>query len=287
MEREHGSLVRGMHEARKARLKAAKAAASNGGGGGAGKEASAFVSLKDGVGALPDALVARLREQGAVLRSAAAVDAIEREAGRWTVHVAGGERLEADGVVMAVPGHDAARLLGSLDDGVAGALTGIAYGSTATVFLGYRRADVSHPLDGVGFVVPRASGRPILAGTWVSSKWDGRAPEGHVLLRAFFGGEWGKGVLAESDEGLVAIARAQLGSLMGLDAEPAMTKVFRFARGSAQMKVGHMAMMRGMRETLARVAPGLLVAGGGYDGVGIPDCVRQGNEAGRAMVDGP
>ena len=65
-----------------------------------------------------------------------------------------------------------------------------------------------------------------------------------------------------------------------------MTKVFRFARGSAQMKVGHLAMMRGVRETLARVAPGLRIAGGGYDGVGIPDCVRQGNEAGRAMVDG-
>lgn len=285
MEREHGSLVRGMQAARKARLKAAKAVASNGSGS-ATKEASAFVSLRDGVGALPEALVARLREDGALLRAGATVDAIEREAGRWLVHVAGGERLEADGVVMAVPGHDAARLLGSIDDGVAGALTGIAFGSTATVFLGYRRADVAHPLDGVGFVVPRASGRPILAGTWVSSKWDGRAPEGHVLLRAFFGGEWGKGVLAESDEGLVTIARAQLGSLMGLDAEPTMTRVFRFSRGSAQMKVGHMAMLRGVRETLTRVAPGLLVAGGGYDGVGIPDCIRQGNEVGRAMVDG-
>ncbi len=153
------------------------------------------------------------------------------------------------------------------------------------MFLGYERAEVAHPLDGVGFVVPRAAGRPILAGTWVSSKWDDRAPEGRVLLRVFFGGEWGSGVLAESDEGLVKIARTQLGSLMGLDAEPVMTRVFRFARGSAQMKVGHMAMMRGVKETLARVAPGLLIAGGGYDGVGIPDCVRQGNEAGRAVVD--
>ncbi len=280
MEREHGSLVRGMRAARKARLQAARSS-----GGDAGKEPSAFVSLRDGVGALPDALVARLRQEGAVLRSSTAVAAVEREAGRWIVHVGGGgERLEADGVVMAVPCHDAARLLGSVDDGVAGALNGIAFGSTATVFLGYRRVDVAHPLDGVGFLVPRAAGRPILAGTWVSSKWDRRAPEGHVLLRTFFGGEWGKGVLAESDEGLVAIARAQLASLMGLDAEPAMTRVFRFARGSAQMKVGHMTRLRGVRETLARVAPGLLVAGGGYDGVGIPDCVRQGNEVGRAMV---
>jgi protoporphyrinogen/coproporphyrinogen III oxidase len=287
MEREHGSLVRGMQAARKARLKAAKAAVSN--GAGAAKEGSAFVSLRDGVGALPDAIVARLQQDGAVLRCGTIVDAVVSEGGRWVAHLDGGDRLEADAVLLAVPGHEARRLLGELDEGLSRSLSSITFGSTATVFLGYRRADVAHPLDGVGFVVPRASGRPILAGTWVSSKWDGRAPGGQVLLRTFFGGEPGKpggGVLAESDEGLVTIARAQLRELMGLDAEPTMTRVFRFARGSAQMKVGHMAMLRGVRETLARVAPGLLVAGGGYDGVGIPDCVRQGTEAGRAMVDG-
>jgi oxygen-dependent protoporphyrinogen oxidase len=219
------------------------------------------------------------------MRSSTAVEAIEREGARWIVHVGQGERIDADALLLAVPAHDAMRLLGGVDDGITTALSSVAYGSTATVFLGYRRADVAHPLDGVGFVVPRGAGRPILAGTWVSSKWPGRAPEGHVLLRAFFGGEWGRGVLAESDEGLVAIARAQLGSLMGLDAEPTMTRVFRFDHGSAQMRVGHVAVMRGMRETLARVTQGLLLAGGGYDGVGIPDCVRQGTEAGRAMVE--
>lgn len=286
MEREHGSLVRGMQAARKARLAAAKAAPAASKGNGAAREASAFVSLRGGVGALSEALVARLQKDGAALRPGTVALAVERQGSRWLVHLEGGERLDADAVLLAVPGHDAARLLGGLDDGLTEALASITYGSTATVFLGYRRADVAHPLDGVGFVVPRAAGRPILAGTWVSSKWDHRAPEGHVLLRAFFGGEWGKGVLAESDDGLVAIARTQLGALMGLDAQPVMTRVFRFARGSAQMKVGHLSMMRGVRETLARAAPGLLVAGGGYDGVGIPDCVRQGSEAGRAMVDG-
>jgi oxygen-dependent protoporphyrinogen oxidase len=233
------------------------------------------------VGALSDALVSRLRERGVTLRSAVTAESIARDGGMWTVQLAGGERLQADGVVLAVPGHDAARLLGGLDDAVTRSLTSITYGATATVFLGYRRADVKHPLDGVGFVVPRAAGRPILAGTWVSSKWDGRAPEGHVLMRAFFGDAR---LLVETDEGLVKIARDEHRMLMGLDAEPVMARVFRFAKGSAQMKVGHLPMMRGVRETLARVAPGLLVAGGGYDGVGIPDCVRQGTEAGRALA---
>jgi oxygen-dependent protoporphyrinogen oxidase len=202
------------------------------------------------------------------------------------VRVKGAEPLEADAIIVAVPGHEAARLLDHVDEGVARTLAGITYGTTATVFLGYERREVSHPLDGVGFVVPRTAGRPILAGTWVSSKWDHRAPEGRVLLRVFFGEASAPGLLDRPDEDLVGIARTQLRELMGVEAQPVMTRVFRFARGSAQMKVGHIPMMRAVRETLAKTAPGLLVAGGGYDGVGIPDCVRQGQEAGRAAVDG-
>ena len=279
MEREHGSLVRGMLAMRKARAKASGAA-------GGAREGSAFTSLKGGVGDLSTALVEKLRSEDATLRACVAVEAVAREKGAWAVYVEGGERVEADTVLLAVPGPVAARLVSTVDDEVARTLSSISYGSTATVFLGYRRADVAHPLDGVGFVVPRAAGRPILASTWVSSKWDDRAPEGHVLIRAFFGGAWGEGVLAEGDEGLIKTARGELKTLMGLAAEPVLARVFRFERASAQMKVGHLAMMRGLKETMAKVAPGLLIAGGGYDGVGIPDCIRQGTEAGRAMVDG-
>ena len=71
---------------------------------------------------------------------------------------------------------------------------------------------------------------------------------------------------------------------MGIDAEPRLARVFRFARSSAQMRVGHLAAMRSIHARLAEVAPGLLVAGGGYDGVGIPDCIRQGEDAGKALA---
>jgi oxygen-dependent protoporphyrinogen oxidase len=200
------------------------------------------------------------------------------------VSVAGGAVVEADRVLLAVPGHVASGLAGALDAEAARALSSLSYGSTATVFLGYRRADLAHPLDGVGFVVPRAAGRPILASTWVSSKWEGRAPSGHVLLRAFFGGAWGEGVLAGRDDELVRLARTELRTLMSIDAEPRMTRVFRFDRASAQMRVGHLAKMRSLHERLGTAAPGLRVAGGGYDGVGIPDCIRQGQDAARALV---
>lgn len=285
MEREHGSLVQGMRAARaqrEASARVANGAASTPHGGG-----SAFVSLSGGVGELVRALVERLRADGAVLREKTTADSVTRAAdGRWSVALAGGESLSADAVLLAVPGHVAARLAGTFDDGVARALATIRYGSTATAFLGYRRADVTHPLDGVGFLVPRAAGRPILASTWVSSKWADRAPEGHVLLRVFFGGTWGERVLAGSDDDLVGVARGELRALMGVDAEPVMTKVFRFDRASAQMQVGHLAAMRSIHARLASVAPGVLVAGGGYDGVGIPDCIRQGQDAGRTLAGG-
>ena len=132
--------------------------------------------------------------------------------------------------------------------------------------------------------MPRPANRPILASTWVSSKWDGRAPEDQVLVRAFFGGPAGADVLARTDDELVSLARAELRALMDIDAEPTLARVYRFDRASAQMRVGHVARMRALRERLERVAPALRVAGGGYDGVGIPDCIRQGQEAIAALL---
>jgi oxygen-dependent protoporphyrinogen oxidase len=277
MERQYGSLVRGMRAARRARE-------SERVGGRGGPEPSAFVSLAGGVGGLVDALAERLRASGAVLRANAVVRALARTGPTWSVEIEGGPPIVADAVLLAVPSHAAGRIAGPLDEGLARALARLHSASTATVFFGYRRADVAHPLDGSGFLVPRAMGRPILAGTWVSSKWRGRAPEGHVLLRAFIGGPAADEALRGRDAELEALARQELFSLMGLSAEPVFSRVFRFERGSAQMRVGHADTLRDVRDRLAACAPGVRIAGGGYDGIGIPDCIRQGQEHGGAMA---
>lgn len=274
MERKHGSLVRGMRAAARARRDAQTRAGTSG---------SAFVSLRGGTGELVDALVSSLGAAPVALRTGVAVRAVERVAAGWSLALDDGSRLDADAVVLAVPAPEASRLVRHLDPALAPALDAVAYGATATVFVGYRRAEVHHPLDGVGFVVPRSAGRRILAATWVSSKWEARAPDDHVLLRAFLSGDEAR---APSDATLVDVARAELRSLMALDADPVLARVFRFASGSAQMKVGHLARMRAAHEALARVAPGLRLAAGGLDGVGIPDCVRQGQEAARALLTG-
>jgi oxygen-dependent protoporphyrinogen oxidase len=276
MEQTRGSLVLGMLAARRERARREQ-------GG------SAFVSLRGGVGELVSALVEALRSRGVLLRPDSPVTALTRVEGGagWTLDGAGGERISADAVLLAIPAGAAARVLPPAADGdLRAGLASIVYGSTASVFLGFARKDVAHPLDGVGFVVPRAMGRPILAGTWVSSKWSDRAPEGSVLLRVFVGGPRGEELAAGGDDTLERVARSELLSLMGLDAEPTLVRVFRFPRASAQMRVGHLARMRSVHQRLALAAPGVRIAGGGYDGVGIPDCIRQGQEAGRALVEG-
>jgi oxygen-dependent protoporphyrinogen oxidase len=276
MEQDHGSLVRGMRAARRARERAR----------GDGPEPSGFVSLAGGVGGLVGALVERLQAEGATLRLRTGVRALMRTGSGWSIAIDGGDPIAADAVLLAIPAYAAAPLAETLDPALAEKLGGLQSGTTATVFFGYRRADVEHPLDASGFLVPRAMGRPILAGTWVSSKWDGRAPDGHVLLRAFIGGPAATQELGGDDAGLVAVARRELGALMGVRAEPLFARVFRFDRASAQMRVGHAQTLREVRDRFAAVAPGVRIAGGGYDGIGIPDCIRQGQDHGRAMVDG-
>jgi protoporphyrinogen/coproporphyrinogen III oxidase len=274
MERDHGSLVRGMWAARRKRSAT----------GPEGSKASAFVSLVGGTGALVDALHDRILANGVTLRLNAPVRGIERAQGGYRVVSAEGEAMVADAVLFAAPAHAVAGMVGGLDGDLAGRIASLTYGSTVTAFLAYRKSDIDHPLDGVGFVVPRSLGRPILASTWVSSKWDHRAPEGHALVRVFFGGAAGEEVLTRDDASLAELARRELGALMGLGAEPLWSRVFRFRRASVQMRVGHLAMMRDLRERLSAVAPGVLLAGGGYGVVGIPDCIREGQEAGRVMV---
>src|SRR5204863_10157339 len=113
---------------------------------------------------------------------------VERAGARWSVTSFSGDRLEADHVILAAEAHVSARLLRYVDPALATLLGEIPYAGAATVSLGFRRADVRHPLDAFGFVVPRSEGKAILAATFSSVKYAGRAPSGHVLIRCFLGG---------------------------------------------------------------------------------------------------
>jgi protoporphyrinogen/coproporphyrinogen III oxidase len=166
----------------------------------------------------------------------------------------------------------AASLLRAFDTALAAFCDAVPYASTATVVFGYRREQVAHPMQGSGFVVPRVERSALLAGTWVTSKWPGRAPEGHVLLRGFLGGGRDPQRLEDSDDELISTARAELSDLLGITGEPIITRVFRFTRQSPQYEVGHLQRVAAIDDHLASL-PGVFVTGSGFRAIGIPDCV--------------
>ena len=250
--------------------------------GTSGARWSLFVTLARGMDELVQALAARL-PPGAV-RLKERVTGVARESGRWRIATASGGAHEADALVLAPEAHQAARMLRYVDPALTHLLEGIPHASSATVSLAYRRADVRHPLDGFGFVVPHAERRPIIACTFSSVKYAGRAPDGHVLLRVFLGGALNEGVLQGDDATLVRTAREQIGPLLGITAEPELARVARHARAMPQYHVGHAARAAAIEQAVSR-HPGLRLVGGAYRGVGIADCVRSGEEAAERLLE--
>ncbi len=269
-EQEYGSLVTAMRALKEKRR--AQAAAGEG-------EPTNFLSLKRGVGDLIVNVAHKLRDAEVFTsRTARRIDRLPEgdPRGRWVVETSGGS-LHADDVVLAVSGRVAAPLLKDVDADLSAMCGDIVYASAATVFLAFRKFDVRHPLDAFGFLVPRAENRPILACTFVSSKWDHRAPAGQILLRLIVGGPGNEQLCERDDAELVRIARTQVLDLLGIDRAPMFSKVFRFLHSSPQPYVGHLPRMRGLLDR-ASMHPGLHIGGNGYIGTGIPDAVRQGEE---------
>ena len=143
---------------------------------------------------------------------------------------------------------------------------------------------MGHDLRGFGFVVPRAEGRPVMATTWSSSKFPGRAPAGHVLLRSFLGRAGLEAAAQLDDDEMTRVVRAELREVMGITAEPEFVEIFRWPRGMPQYQVGPRAARREDRGRRGRV-PGVELAGGAYHGIGIGDCLREGAAAAERALE--
>ena len=240
----------------------------------------AFVSLPGGTGELVDTLSKALAS-GTVVTDARATSL--QRTGAYSVDSTGG-RVQARSVVLAVPAYVTGSLMRPIDSTLADLCDAIPYASTATVAFGYRRDQVAHPLRGTGFVVPRTEGMALLAGTWVSSKWPGRAPEGHVLLRGFLGGGRDPHRLEASDRELVEIAQSELNDLLGISGSPLFSRLYRWTRQSPQYEVGHLLRITNIERRLAAM-PGLFVTGSGFKAIGIPDCISDGRASAARAAD--
>jgi protoporphyrinogen/coproporphyrinogen III oxidase len=264
MEAKHGSLGRAMLAARKKMASASKAPAR-----------PLFTSLKDGMQQLVDAVVSRL--PASTLHVESLVQGIQRQDSGWVVS-AGYASDHFDAVIVAIPAPAAADLLGMVSGDLTSELRGIKYTSSVTVNLGYDRSVRSSLPPGFGFLVPRSEGKRMLAATFVHNKFPHRAPEDRALLRCFIGGARNEQALQSSDEEVVGIVREELGQIIKLSADPLFTRVYRWKGAMAQYGVGHLERLQRI-ENLQRQLSGLALAGNGYRGIGVPDCVRSGTEA--------
>ena len=283
MERRHGSLIRGLRAAAKGRNSTTR--------GTSGARWSLFVSFRNGMGALVEALAAQL--EGAIRRGAEVVEITRHASGngdtpgnthraRWKLGLADGSGCDADAIICCAPAYAAAPLLWPHNPTLAAMLGEIGYASAATVNMIFRASDFPNPLDGFGFVAPIIERRKIIAGSFSSMKFAGRAPDGMVLARVFIGGALQNAMMALDDAAMAAAAREEFAALLGVTATPTMVRVRRWPDAMPQYAVGHLDRAGAIEREAAQL-DGLVLAGAYLRGVGIPDCVRSGEAAAEAI----
>ncbi len=277
MERTHGSLGRAMLAARKKIVRPA------------GKlSPPLFTSLKNGMQQLVGTIVPHLNP--ASLTTNTQVQSIQPEAIGWAVRVQpdpqspGVRTTHFDAVILALPAHATAQILSVCASELSAELAVMGYSSSITVGLGYDRNVRQSLPPGFGFLVPRSEGKKLLAATFVHNKFPHRAPDDRALLRCFFAGSNAENIWQLSDEAIVAIVRSELQQILGVSAEPLFARVYKWKSAMAQYGVGHLDRLDRI-EHLRQQLPGLALAGNGYRGIGIPDCVRSGQTAAKQLLN--
>jgi protoporphyrinogen/coproporphyrinogen III oxidase len=267
IEREHGSLVRGMLAQRRAR---------KAGTGAPPPKYPPFVSFETGMADLVDGLLANLERVD--VRTGCAVERLSAVSGGYHVHLSGGETIDAGTVLLATPAYASADIIEPLDGSLSALLRRIPYVSTATISLGFRRAQLGRAEIGRGFVIPQVEGCELTAVTWASNKFAGRAPEDLALLRTFVGRAGREEAVELPDDELMALARRELRDILGIEATPEIARIARWRRAMPQYVLGHVERLARIDEHVAGL-PGIFLLGAAYRGVGIPDCIEGGNQA--------
>ena len=271
MERAHGSLIRALRWQQRAGRNEDSAAS--------GARYGLFTTPAGGISELVEALAGKVAEQ-ALVRCDSEVLGVTRaaESSQYVLNLAGSKQETFDAVVLAVPAYRAARLIASFAAPAAEKLERIEYASTAIVVSGHKLADIRHPLEAFGLVIPAIEKRRILAVSFTSRKFPGRAPEGCVQLRTFVGGAMQSELMQLSGDEILALVREELEDILGVTWKPDFAILARWMRSMPQYHVGHLDLIAGIEHELSGF-PNLALAGHAYNGVGIPDTIHSGEMA--------
>ncbi len=241
-----------------------------------------FLTLRSGMRTLCDAIEARLPDN--TIRVSRRVQQIRRlPNGPWQIGMENGTWHDYDAVILALPAPAAANVVDNMDDQLANQLRDIRYTSIAIVAIGAQRSQFTHPLDAFGLVIPSAEGLPLVAISFSSQKFPGRAPQDDVLLRAFVGGAGREHLVELTDEELQQLTLNQLRPLLGFTGSPQFATVIRWRQRTPQYELGHQQRVQKIRDTLSH-HPGLELAGNAYSGVGIPQCIHSGQMAADRII---
>ncbi len=278
MERHYGSVIKATLAEQKKNAKSKRATS------GSGARYGLFATPQDGLSSLVAAVEKDLLASGRVtINTNQTVDSIRRNGTRWTLQGASESNPEFDGVVITLPCYKAAQLLSDATPELASTLNEYEYASSAIVVRGHRLSDFLHPLDAFGLVIPGIGGRKILAVSFTSRKFVGRAPDGGVLLRTFVGGAMQPELMNHTDDEIKAIVNEELTSILGMRTPPTFSQVVRYNNAMPQYHVGHLALVDRTESQVSSVH-GLQLAGSAFRGVGIPDSIASGRTAAEQLM---
>ncbi|MFN2498886.1 MAG: protoporphyrinogen oxidase [Pyrinomonadaceae bacterium] len=283
MERKHRSIIRALRK-QNVSVDEAGASATEERSQTQGARYSLFASFDRGMQVLVDRLAAKLAGIGIALRTRVTAIDLDRASMQWQVRSEHGPAIIVDAICLAVPAYVGSSLLAQTDVLLSAGLKHIPYESTATINLAYRRADVPHPLDGFGFVVPFVEKRSLIACTFSSVKFAGRAPQNCALLRAFVGGALQSELVELDEDEMLTRVRADLRDLLHIESSPLFSEISRWRQSMPQYEIGHIGRINKIAERVAAL-PGLALAGNAFSGVGIPDCIRSGQAAADSLFN--
>ena len=262
LESRHGSVIRGLLRNAKEHHLTKKVS---------GPRYGLFLSFTGGMETLVSACVTRLPKENIHLGSRIKIRSGDMP-GKWVVTDLQGREKSFDAICLSVSAKGASAILKDVDPSIAGKLGELHYESVATLNIAYKRTQIAHALDSFGLVVPVVEKRSLMACTFTSQKYKGRAPEGTVLLRAFVGGAFGKKFFDMDDAELQKHVSLDLKEFLGISGEPLFCSLSRYPGSLPQYSVGHTEWVAGVDHALQGHA-GIFLTGASYRGTGISSCV--------------
>ncbi|RDW19916.1 protoporphyrinogen oxidase [Oceanobacillus chungangensis] len=270
LEQTYGSIIKGLQET----IPAPKEDKGK-------KTEGIFFSFRDGLEALVHKLAAELADGTVILNNA--IQMIKKNYQGYQLLLSGGELYQADAVIVATPHYTVSEMFKGYD--FFQTLDEIPTTSTANVVMIFDKSAISNDIDGTGFQVPEVENYTITACTWTDKKWPTTAPDGKVMLRCYVGRASDQSFVNLTDEELTAIVLEDLKGIMGIESEPELTVITRWNKGRAQYNVGHLDRIASVRDRLKESLPGVYLSGSSYDGMGIPDCIDQGQQAATEVLE--